>query len=347
MKKGLLLVLLIFSLSLTLVACGQDGTQVYSNLPPSTGQIVPTVAPTSPTATVTPLPTETVVATPLVAPTVTPLPTEDLTATPVVAPSVTPSPLPVQVAPTPTQAESVTTAATSYSTTAPATKTSAAVPTTKSSQPTATTKPYNGSLTEVVRGPTGKKQVAITLDAGASATPFPKILAALDKAGVKITFFLTGQWAQQNPTYVQQMANAGHELGNHTWDHPDLATVSATRIKDEVEKTDTLLTQLTGKSAKPLFRFPYGSRNAQAMQEVNSLGYRSIFWTLDSLDSVGETKSAQFLIDRITKQTNAQLDGEIILMHIGNATTADALPAILQNLQARGFQVVKVSELLK
>jgi len=65
------------------------------------------------------------------------------------------------------------------------------------------------------------------------------------------------------------------------------------------------------------------------------------------LDSVGQPKSSQFLIDRVTGQSNSQLDGGIILMHVGNATTADALPAILQNLQQRSFKVVPISELLK
>jgi peptidoglycan/xylan/chitin deacetylase (PgdA/CDA1 family) len=189
--------------------------------------------------------------------------------------------------------------------------------------------------------------VAITLDAGAGADPFPKILAALNKAGVKITFFLTGSWAQQNPTYVQQMVSNGHELGNHTWDHPDLTGVSDAQIKDEIERTDALLSRFTGHSSRPLWRAPFGSRDARVMKVVNDLGYRSIFWTIDSLDSVGQPKTAKFLIDRITSQTNAQLDGEIILMHIGNATTADALPAIIENLQGRGFKIVTVSELLK
>jgi peptidoglycan/xylan/chitin deacetylase (PgdA/CDA1 family) len=264
------------------------------------------------------------------------------------------------LAPEPTTAEAtaIPTATTApvKTTTAAAKTTTAAVKTatpTKAAQPTFTpvppvsTQPYNGSLSEVVRGPTGKKQVAITLDAGAGAEPFPKMLSALKNANVKITFFLTGTWAQQNPLYVQQIVAGGHEIANHTWDHPDLTTVSNEKIKDEIEKTDTLLSRFTGKSTKPLFRFPYGSRNSRTTQYVNSLGYRSIFWTIDSLDSVGDPKSAQFLIDRITKQTNAQLDGEIILMHIGNATTADALPSIIQNLQDRGFQVVTVSTLLK
>jgi peptidoglycan/xylan/chitin deacetylase (PgdA/CDA1 family) len=77
------------------------------------------------------------------------------------------------------------------------------------------------------------------------------------------------------------------------------------------------------------------------------MGYRSIYWTLDSLDSVGAPKSVDFLVNRITGQSDAALDGEIILMHIGSPTSADALPLIIENLQGRGFKIVPVSEIIK
>jgi len=77
-----------------------------------------------------------------------------------------------------------------------------------------------------------------------------------------------------------------------------------------------------------------------------NLGYRSIYWTLDSLDSLEPRKSPEFLIDRITSKSDAELDGAIILMHVGEKSTADALPAIIANLQGRGFRLVTVSTLL-
>ncbi len=215
-------------------------------------------------------------------------------------------------------------------------------------QATATSAPYinNGLLSEVVRGRSGKKQIAITLDAGAGADPFPKLIAGINGAGVKLTFFLTGTWAQQNPTYVQQIVSSGMEIANHSWSHPDFTSLSNEAIRQEMEKTETLLSKFTGSSTKPLWRAPLGARDSRVLQLVNSMGYRSIYWTLDSLDSIGAPKSAQFLIDRITKQTDAQLDGQIILMHIGSATSAEALPAIIKNLKARGFKIVTVSQLL-
>ena len=82
------------------------------------------------------------------------------------------------------------------------------------------------------------------------------------------------------------------------------------------------------------------------MQIVNQLGYRSIFWTYDSLDSVGSPKSSEFLISRITGFSDKELDGAIILMHLGNYTSGEALEPILANLQNRGFKIVTISQLL-
>jgi len=80
---------------------------------------------------------------------------------------------------------------------------------------------------------------------------------------------------------------------------------------------------------------------------ATNLGYRSIYWTIDSLDSVEPTKTPQLLIDRITGKTDTELDGAIILMHVGERCTADALPAIIANLLARGFHLVTISKLLE
>jgi peptidoglycan-N-acetylmuramic acid deacetylase len=335
-------------LCLVLAACSDSTASPNSVASANSGQIVP-FNPTTPveattlaaaTPTITPQP---LTPTPAVAtlPTITPLPTatdvppttEPPSPTPTEEPEPTATLVPPSATPKPTNtAVPKTTAPTK----APATK----------GPPTLTPAPANPALSEIVRGKTGKKQVAITLDAGGDAVAFPKMIAALNKTGIKVTFFLTGTWAQQNPTFVQQIVASGMEVANHSWTHSDFTTLNETQIKDELSRTDDLLAKYTGESTKPLMRFPYGARNAKTVQVVNSLGYRSIYWTIDSLDSVGAPKTAQFLIDRITKQTDAQLDGQIILMHLGNATSGDALPVILQNLTSRGFKVVTISKLI-
>lgn len=329
----------IILLSLLVVACGgtlDSGT--ISGFPkPGFADPSPTPAPTltsSPVATGSE-------ATPTL-PEATKTPNPEATATLTLSPIVAASPTAAVTLPPTATKPPIAAATTKAAPTVPA-RTVTPVKATPTAKPT---NPYSGPLSEVVRGTTGRKMVAITLDAGAGADPFPKMLKALDNAGVKITFFLTGAWAQQNSNYVQQIVNSGQEIANHTWSHPDLIGLNEEQIRSEIERTDAFLSKFTGHSTRPLWRAPFGSRDARVMKIVNSMGYRSIFWTIDSLDSVGQPKTAKFLIDRITGQSDAQLDGEIILMHIGNATSAEALPTIIQNLQQRGFKIVTVSQLL-
>lgn len=203
------------------------------------------------------------------------------------------------------------------------------------------------SLDEVVRGHTGRKQVAITLDAGGTAVAFLKEIAALDRHNAKITFFLTGRWVLENAAFAQQIANDGMEIASHSMTHPDFTTLDDDEVQSEISDASLAIQRVTGRNPWPLFRFPYGARDARTNQLVRNMGYRSIVWTYDSLDSVGLPKSADFLVSRITGLSDTELDGAIILMHLGNATSGDALDPILTNLQDRGFKIVTISQLIK
>ena len=202
------------------------------------------------------------------------------------------------------------------------------------------------SFGEVVRGPKGKQQIALTFDAGANAECFDDLIAALETAHVHSTFFITGNFAQRHEPCAKAITKHGHELGNHTWNHPDLTKQTDEIVREETVRAETLLTELSGQSPRPRLRAPFGERNDRVLRIAANLGYRSIYWTLDSLDSSEPRKTPEFLIDRITGKSDAELDGAIILMHVGEKSTADALPAIIANLQGRGFKLVTISELL-
>jgi peptidoglycan/xylan/chitin deacetylase (PgdA/CDA1 family) len=199
---------------------------------------------------------------------------------------------------------------------------------------------------EVVRGPRGKSQIAITFDAGANAECFDDLIAALAAAQVHSTFFITGNFAQRHEPCAKAITKYGHELGNHTWSHPNLTKQSDEIVREEITRAEVLLADISGQSPRPRFRAPFGERNDRVLNIAANLGYRSIYWTIDSLDSIEPRKSAAFLIDRITTKTDAELDGVIILMHVGEKSTADALPIIIADLQRRGFKLVTVSALL-
>ena len=118
-------------------------------------------------------------------------------------------------------------------------------------------------------------------------------------------------------------------------------------VRDEIMRAERAIVQASGQTPRPRLRAPYGARDARVLKIVANLGYRSIYWTLDSLDGVEPVKTPEFLIDRITSRSDAELDGAIILLHVGVRSTADALPAIISNLQAREFRFVTISKLLE
>jgi peptidoglycan/xylan/chitin deacetylase (PgdA/CDA1 family) len=190
-------------------------------------------------------------------------------------------------------------------------------------------------------------RVALTLDAGSTAEPLPRILNALSKRRIKITFFVTGYFVRDNPELVRQIAADGHEFGNHSLSHPDLRHVDDKRLLRELMETERLLLATAGASTRPFFRPPYGEYDNHVLLTAENLGFIPVYWTLDSLDSVGAKKNGDFLYNRVTGKLSAeQLRGAIILMHVDSMGTADALPRILDRYAEMGLEVCKLSRLL-
>lgn len=194
---------------------------------------------------------------------------------------------------------------------------------------------------EIIHTPSPTK-IALTFDAGASPVPTPSILAALKSAGLHVTFFVTGKWCEQNPDLVKQIAAEGHEIGNHTYSHPDLRKLSDDAIAEQLRRTDDIVMRLTGKSTKPLFRPPFGGRDKRVLSVAGREGYTSVYWSLDSLDAYRKGITSGQIETRVLDRIQG---GDIVLMHCGSAPTAAALVDIIGKLQQRGYQIVKVSEL--
>ena len=204
-----------------------------------------------------------------------------------------------------------------------------------------------GGFGEVDRGPRGKNEIALTFDAGAEAQCFDDLIKALANAHASSTFFITGRFVHDHPDCAAEITKHGHEVGNHTWSHLDLTQQPDEVVRDEIMRAEQAIIHASGQSPRPRWRAPYGARDKRILKIAAGLGYRSIYWTLDSRDGIEPVKTPQFLIDRITSQSDEELDGAIILMHVGVRSTADALPAIISNLEARGFQLVTISKLLE
>jgi peptidoglycan/xylan/chitin deacetylase (PgdA/CDA1 family) len=199
---------------------------------------------------------------------------------------------------------------------------------------------------EVERGLRGRHQIALTFDACGEADCFQELLGDLEHAHVRSTFFVTGDWAERNPECAREIIQHGHEVGNHTWHHLDLTKHSDEIVRQEILQGENILARVCQRDPSPLWRAPFGARDNRVLEIAHALGYRSIYWTIDSLDSVDPPKTPQFLVDRIVRKSDTDLDGAIILLHVGEPSTAAALPEIISNLQRRRFHLVTVSILL-
>jgi peptidoglycan/xylan/chitin deacetylase (PgdA/CDA1 family) len=204
---------------------------------------------------------------------------------------------------------------------------------------------------DVERIPTSAKIVALTFDAGANAAGLPSILATLRSTGVPATFFLTGRWTENYPAGVRQITAGGYRIGNHSTTHPMMTSISASAIAAELRTARAEIMAAGGPDPRPLFRFPYGDRDARTISVVNGEGYVAVRWTVDSLGWKGTSGgiTRQAVIDRVVA---AAQPGEIVLMHLGSnpddASTldADALPTIIAELRAQGYRFVTLDALL-
>lgn len=184
--------------------------------------------------------------------------------------------------------------------------------------------------------PTGGKRVALTFDDGPHPKNTLKIIDVLDKYDAKATFFMLGNRVNFYPEIAKKVADEGHELGNHTWDHKDLSTLSKEEGIQEVEQTNEIIKSTTGRESTA-FRPPYGVVNEQVQ---NSISSPPVLWTIDTLDWQSHNPNE---ILKIVKE-NVK-DGSIILMHDIHDTSAQAVEPILKYLKTEGYEFVTVSEL--
>ena len=185
---------------------------------------------------------------------------------------------------------------------------------------------------------TKAKKIALTFDDGPHPKVTPQILKILEKYDAKATFFVVGNEVKKNPKVLQAVADAGHEIGNHTYSHAKLTTLSARKIKLQVDSTDAAIKAAIGQNAT-VFRPPYGAYNKTV---TNQLKVPNVMWTIDTLDWKHHNPKKTVA----SVQKNAK-NGSIVLLHDIHQTTADALEPILVLLQEQGYEFVTVSEILK
>lgn len=361
---GTTLAALIMAASLVLGGCSLFNNEPVVVAPdPSpavVGQVAPTAAPPAatqappppatqpvPTAAVLPTstlePTATSVPAPPTSTSVPPTATTEPTSTPP-PPTATPRPTNTPVPPTATPRPT----STPMPPTATPRPTNTAVPPTATPSATSTPVPRTGSAVTVRKLNTSRKVVLLSFDAGSDAGYAAQILDTLKANGVKASFGMTGKWAEANPALVRRMVNEGHDLINHSWSHRSFTgsstgsgPLSYQERADELWKTHKLLLDLTGMSAKPYFRPPYGDFDASVLADINSRGYHyNVMWTVDSLGWKGLTK--QQILQRCLDGLEP---GAIYLFHVGaQSQDGPALQSIIDAMRDRGYGFARISD---
>ena len=195
----------------------------------------------------------------------------------------------------------------------------------------------DAELYKKVQAEKHKKVVALTFDDGPDGNTTPQALDILAKHKIKATFFVQGKNIAGNESILKRMQSEGHEVGNHSWNHPILTKLSLEDAKQQLTDTEDAITKVLGKSSK-LMRPPYGAISDDIR---NSLDLSFIMWDVDSLDWKSKNEAA--ILTEIQRQTT---DGSIILMHDIHQTSVNSLPRVIEYLQGQGYSFVTVSELL-
>jgi len=196
--------------------------------------------------------------------------------------------------------------------------------------------------TVVTKVTLNEKLMALTFDDGSDSANTLEILDILDEYNVKCTFFITGENATNHPVSANKILEQGHEIGNHSYNHPHLNQLTAAEMKTEIQDCHTAIRVATNTDVKPLFRPPYGEYNSNALVVLESIGYQwTIMWTIDTIDWDGTLADA--MINKVL--TNAK-PGAIVLMHVSGAHTTEALPEMIEGLKSEGYTLTTISDML-
>ena len=181
-----------------------------------------------------------------------------------------------------------------------------------------------------------RKAVALTFDDGPNPQTTPVALELLKKYNAKGTFFMVGHAIEGNEDLVKRVVAEGHQLGNHSWDHPVLPSIGLEKAKKQINDTTEALKKASGQDVH-IMRPPYGAINSAIQAAVDQ---SFILWDIDTLDWKNRNTAS------IMKEVRKAQPGSIILMHDIHQTSIDALPSVLQYLTEQGFEMVTVEELM-
>jgi peptidoglycan-N-acetylglucosamine deacetylase len=191
----------------------------------------------------------------------------------------------------------------------------------------------------VYRGNPDKPMVALLINVAWGNEYLPKMVDVLQKHQVRSTFFLEGNWVKKNTDLTKMLYDEGHELGNHSFSHPDMKKLSANRIREQLQRTNNVIEETVGKKPK-WFAPPSGSYRDEVVKIANEMGMYTILWSVDTVD--WKKPNATEMMNRVLRKVHP---GAMILMH-PTEPTAEGLELLIEGLKAKGYAIGTVTQLL-
>lgn len=205
---------------------------------------------------------------------------------------------------------------------------------------------YDDECDIIVANRNASKQLALTFDDGPCKLYTEEILGILSEYNAKATFFVIGKNAEKYPELVRLEKENGHEIGNHTYSHPEMRKISPEEFEQEITKTQEIIKEITGEYPV-LFRPPGGYLSNSIVDKISSNNCRTVLWSWRQDTRDWEKPKADVIVNSVISNIK---DGDIILFHDYNtkgSTTPEALRKLLPKLKEMGYEFVTVSELVR
>lgn len=194
----------------------------------------------------------------------------------------------------------------------------------------------------------GSRLLALTYDDGPNDPWTPRLLEVLERHSVKATFFLVGKFVEQKPEIARSIAAAGHSLGLHTWDHPNLIFKSRAEVRSQLERTRKVIYNSTGVETR-LMRPPFGARRPATLRTIRALGLEPVMWNVTCYD--WKPTTAEKVVAHVKRQLHG---GDVILMHDGGhvrmgadrSHSVEATDRVIPQYVSEGYRFVTIPEMM-
>ncbi|MFS0672484.1 polysaccharide deacetylase family protein [Ornithinibacillus sp. 179-J 7C1 HS] len=191
----------------------------------------------------------------------------------------------------------------------------------------------------IYRGHPEKEMVSFLINVSWGTEHIPEILKILKDHNVKATFFIEGKWAKENVDYVKMIAEQGHTIGNHAYNHPNMARLGREEIRKQIQDTNEVIHAITGKTPK-WFAPPSGSFSDEVVQVASELQMDTILWSVDTID--WKNPSVDVMINRVMGKLHP---GATILMH-PTPSVVKGLPTLIKEIKAKKYRIGTIDKLL-